>query len=171
MAFSTILSSTIQVGKALKKELFDLIKSNFDDLDSRVNNLEAGAAQVVVFDFDFRNAGSFNSNTGIFYYEATRDFTLTDSFIRIYEKGSLTGALEIDILKSVTDLDGPSFSSVFTTKPKITWASASDYDASTNQVFNPSQITINKGDFLRLDITEMPSGGILSKFILITYGE
>lgn len=171
MAYVAIDSNSIEVGDALKKELFDLIKSNEDDLDSRLNIVEATSKKVDIFKYMILNAASFNTASGLDYYEASDNFTITDAFIRIFEKGSLTGAVEIDIKRSTTDLDGSSFTSIFSTKPKITMASASDYDQSTNQVFNPSQINISPGDFLRLEITEMPTNGVLGKFLVSSYGE
>jgi hypothetical protein len=171
MAFVAIDPNSIEVGDPLKKELFDLIRTNEIDLDSRLNQVENTAKKIPFFKFLFINAAVFTTGTGVTYYEADDDFTITDAFIRIFEKGSLTGALEIDIKKSITDLDGTSFVSIFTTRPKITMASASDYDASTNQVFNPAQISVSKGDFLRLDITEMPTSGVLSRFLISSYGE
>lgn len=171
MAFSSISSLAISVGKAIKKELWDKVKDNFDNLDSRVNSLETNAKKIEVFKLDVRNGSSFSSATGLIYYEADDAFTITDAFIRIYEKGSLTGVLEVDIKKSTTNLDGTSFTSIFTTKPKITFASASDYDASTNQVFDAGQVSISPGDFLRFDITTAPGSGVMSKFLLTVYGE
>jgi len=171
MAFSSIVSGTIAVGKAIKKELFDIIKGNFDDHESRLNLVETNATKVNVLKFDFRNAASFTAMTGAFYFEADQDFTITDAYLRIFETGSLTGDLEVDLKKSTTDLDGPSFTTIFTTKPSIDFDTASDYDASTNQVFDPGQITIQKGDFLRLDITAMPTSGVLGKFLFTAYGE
>lgn len=169
--FSTISSLAITVGSAIRKELFDKIKNNFDDHETRINSLEVIQKKVPVMKFDFRNSSSFLTATGVYYWESDDDFTITDAYLRIYEKGSLTGFLEVDIKKSTTDLDSASFFTVFTTKPKITLASASDYDASTNQVFDPGQITVAKGDFLRLDITQYPSNGALGKFMFTVYGE
>jgi len=171
MAFVSIDSATIDVGAPLKKELFDTIKENFDNLDDRLNNVEAGTTRVPVIKFDMRNASSFPSATGLFYYEADSDFTLTDCFIRIFEKGSLAGVLEIDIKKSTTDLADGSFATVFTQKPSITFSGASDYDASTNQVFDATKVNINAGDFLRLDITQAPSSGVIGRFLLTLFGE
>jgi hypothetical protein len=171
MAFSTIISTTIQVGKAIKKELFDLIKGNFDDHETRINSLETGAAVKNIFEFLVFNASSASTLTGLYYYEAIQDFTLTDGFIRIFETGALTGTLEVDIEVSTTDLDDTSFSSVFTTAPEIDFATASDYDASTNQVFNPTKVDIVKGNFLRINVLSMPTNGVLGKFFVYAYGE
>lgn len=171
MAFDPISSDSIEVGDAIKKELLDKIKGNLDDHEDRINSIEEGARRVQVFKHIVLNAASSNTFTGLNYFIAEEDFTLTSAVITIFEKGSLTGALEVDIKKSTTDLDSPSFSSVFTTKPKITLATASNYSSSTNQVFDNNKTSINSGDKLRLDITEMPSSGVLGKFILSVYGE
>lgn len=171
MPFTSISSGEIEVGDALKKELFDKIKSNEDDLDSRVSDIEDGARKVEVFKTLVLNAASANSVTGLMYYTADDDFTLTSASIRIFEKGTLTGSLEIDVKKSSSGLANSSFASVFTTKPKLTLAGVSNYATSVNQVFNNGMTSIVAGDTLRFDITELPSGGVLGKFILNVYGE
>jgi hypothetical protein len=169
--FSSISSLAIQVGSAIKKELWDKVKNNFDDLESRLNAVETVSKKIKVMKFDFRNGSSFSTATGVYYWESDDDFTLTDAFIRIYEKGTLTGTIQVDLKKSTTDLNGTSFVSIFTTRPSIPFATASDYAASINQVFDPGQISIAKGDFIRLDITQFPSNGVLGKFLLTVYGE
>lgn len=170
MAFDPILEEEIEVGDPLKKELFDKIRANLDDHEDRVNELETSAAKITVFKYLVINAAGANTMTGMDYFKADENFNLTHATIQIFEKGSLTGALEIDVKKSTTDMDSASFSSVFTTKPKITMASASDYDTSTNQVFDNSQIAVAAGDYLRWDVTELPAGGILGKFLITLYG-
>lgn len=171
MAFEVINEVQISVGAALKKELLDKVKNSLDDHELRLNSSEAGAARVIVFDHTILNAASSNSFTGIVYSEALFPFTITGCEIRIFEKGILTGSLEIDVKKSTTGLNDPDFATIFTTKPKITLATAADYDRSTNQAFNGAQTEVEEGDTLRLDITEMPINGILGKFRVILYGE
>lgn len=171
MAYTSINSSSIEVGDPIKKELLDRIKANEDDLDARVTALSVGAAKVEIFKYLLLNGSSFSTATGLDYYQAIESFTITNAEIRIFEKGSLTGSIEIDVLKSVTNMDSPSFTTIFTTKPKIVLASASDYDTSTNQVFNSGQVAINAGDILRLDITIAPTNGPLPKLQIIVYGE
>jgi len=171
MAFSTIASAAIAVGAAIKKELWDKVKNSFDDHEARINTLETVATKVPVIKWYVLNGSSFSTATGLHYYESDIDFTITSAFIRIFEKGTLTGSFEVDIKKSTTNLNGASFVSIFTTKPKITMSGASDYDASTNQVFDAGQIDIAVGDFLRFDITQAPTSGVMSKFLLTVYGE
>jgi len=171
MAFSTIASAVIAVGSAIKAELWNKVKNNFDDHETRLNLIETNANKVYVFDHLFLNASSFSTATGVNYFEAKTNFTLTSATIRIFEKGSLAGNFEVDIKKSTTNLDGTSFSTIFTTKPKIDFSVVSDYGVSTNQVFDALQIDIEAGDFLRFDITQIPTSGVMSKFLLSVYGE
>lgn len=171
MAFVTISSSEIEVGDPIKKELFDKIKANEDDHESRLNDVESNANKVIVFDETIYNGSSAGSMTGLQYFKAINPFILTFAEIQIFEKGSLTGFLEIDIKKSTTTADTANFTSVFTTKPKITFATASDYDASTNQAYNAGLTSIAVDDWLRMDITILPGGGTLGKFRVIIYGE
>lgn len=172
MAFTPINSTSIEVGDALKKELFDLVKTNLDDHETRINSVEATAKKIDVFKFLLLNGSSFSTATGIAYYRAEDDFTITKGAIQIFEKGILTGFVEIDIKKSTTDMDNASFTSIFTTKPKITYASAVDYQESTNQVLNSSMTSIVSGNYLRLDITITPTNtGVIPKLFITSYGE
>ena len=170
MAFTPIDSNTIKVGDPLKKDLFDLIKSNEDDLDSRVSALSLTANRIVVFDHTILNVTSSTTLTGLNFFRAISDFNLIGGIVSIFEKGSLTGTLEIDVKKNSTPND-TGMTSVFTTRPSITYAGASDYEESSNQVFNAGVATISTGDYLRLDVTSLPSNGVIGKFRVIIFGE
>jgi len=174
MAFITMPDSLIQVGKAITRTLFKTyVKDNLDDLDSRTTGLEASVNKIIVFDEIVINAsalGGGGSITGLDTYRASSDFSLTDAKIWIYGKGALAGNLEMEIQKSTT----PDFStnvSVFTTKPKIVYASASDYDESSNTVFNATNQEISEGDYLRLNISELPANGTIGRFGVYLIGE
>lgn len=171
MAFSSISSLAIAVGQAIKAELWGKVKNNFDDHETRINLIEASASKVPVIKFYVLNASNFSSATGLYYWESNDNFTITSAYVQIFEVGSLTGTFEVDIKKSTTDLNGTSFTSIFTTKPSIDFSTASDYDKSINQVFDSSKIAISSGDYLRFDITQAPSSGVMSKFLITVYGE
>lgn len=160
-----------QVGDAITKEFFDNARSNAIDLNSRMNSVEASSPKIPVIKFDVRNASQFATLTGIYYHEADDNFTITNAFLRIFETGALAGSVEIDIKKSVTDLNGTSFVSIFTTRPSVNYSTASNYDSSTNQVFDVGQINVSVGDFIRLDITQAPTNGVVSKILITVYGE
>ena len=105
MAFISIPSSLIQVGKAVKKELFDKIKDNFDDHETRINGIELGANKVEVFNFEV--IGFINNYTAaelvqIGTHRATSDFTLTEAKLTLMNGSSgasstTSGVLSIDL--------------------------------------------------------------------------
>lgn len=171
MAYDPLLNNEIEVGDPVKKELFDKIKGNLDDHESRLQVVEANQAKLDFLSFLIMNAASFSQSTGVFYYKSNNNFTITDVNLEIFEVGTLTGFLEIDILHSTTDKQNSSFTSIFTTKPKIDFSTAVDEEISSNQAFDAGQINVSVGDYLRLDITQMPVNGVLGKFLLNTFGE
>jgi hypothetical protein len=157
MAFTSLSNTLIQVGKAVKKEIFQVIKDNFDDHETRINNVEAGTISLNLFNGVVKPTSNF-LHKGIAYYYISGNAIVTEAFIQIFEKDSFTGTLEIDILKSSTDNDDDNFVSIFTTKPSINFATAADFDESINQVLG-SGASLASGDILRLDITAMPTKG------------
>lgn len=166
MSYTTIPTSMIQVGKAVKKELLDLIKSDLDDHETRLNALSVGSGPVILFNEDIYNVSSTLTTTGVLYYKATANFNLTKAQIQIYTKdGISSGLLEVD-LKKATTLGG-TYTSIFTTKPSVNYATASTY-AIGEGTFNAGQ-AVNQDNIIRLDITNIPSGYI-TKFRLMVYG-
>ncbi|MCK5375381.1 MAG: hypothetical protein KAJ40_08850 [Alphaproteobacteria bacterium] len=172
MAFSTLPDSLIQVGKAITRTLFKTyVKDNLDDLDSRMTTIEGSASKIIIFDEVVINASSLGSTiTGLDVYRAASAYDLTDAKVYIFTKDGLGGTLEIDIQKS-SSADFTSSVSVFTTKPSIVYSGASDYDESANTVFDATNKSILAGDYLRLDVTSLPTGGSIGKFGVYLIGE
>lgn len=157
MAFISIPSTLIQVGKPLIKLLFDYIKDDLDDLDSRVGNIEGSAFKRLVYDHVVRTRGNSATLTGFNVWRVPENFDLTDAKVIIGDiTGSYTGDLEFDIRKS-SSRDFTTSVSVFTTRPSIDMSAASDYQESNNAVFDTNNNQLVEGDWLRLDITSMPS--------------
>lgn len=171
MAFSSISSAVIAVGQAIKAELWGKVKSNFDDHETRLNQVESSSSKLEIIKFYVLNGSEFSTGTGLFYWESNDTFTITSAYVQIFEKGTLAGTFEVDIKKSTTDLNSASFTTIFTTKPSIAFASVADYAKSTNQVFDPTKINMVPGNYLRLDITQMPTTSVMSKFLITVYGE
>ena len=171
MAFLTIPDSIIQVGKALTRELFKTyIKDSLDDLDSRVGLVEGSVNKIVIFDGLVSNASSATSLTGILFHRVQSGFNLTDCKVAIFNKGSLTGTLSVDVQKASSP-DFTSSVSVFTTAPSIDFSTASSYDESSNAVFSLTNKVLVEGDYLRIDVTSLPTSGVLSRFQLFLIGE
>jgi hypothetical protein len=168
MAFTTIPSGSIDVGDAIRRELFVTIKDSLDDHEARILATEGVASRIIAFDSLILLGSSAPSVTGLMYFRATQPFTLTGMALKIFEIGTLSGTLEVDIKKN-TSFDNAGMVSVFTTKPSVNFAS--DYQESSNQVFDNAEIDLVVGDILRLDITSLPTGGQLGKFYFTIYGE
>jgi hypothetical protein len=168
MAFITIPASWLDVGDPTKKELFDYIKDNFDDLDSRTTAVEGATSKIIVYNGIFCNASSAGSLTGLMFERIPADFTITDAKVYIFTKGSLTGNLELDVRKS-SSADFTSDSSIFSTKPKLDFSVASNYAESSNAVISSGGFTA--GQYLRIDMTSLPAGGVLGKWGVYIIGE
>lgn len=168
MAFTTISSAIIQVGKAIKKELFQAIKDSLDDLDSRTAALEVTGSFIEIIDQTIYSATTAAALTGLLFYKVKQNTRVTKVEVQIYEKGAISsGSVTID-LKKATTLGG-TFTSVMTVLPTINFASASDYAANSGTI-NAVLNDLVTGEFLRLDFTALPSTP-LSKCRVIVTGE
>lgn len=154
MAFVTIPSGDLDVGDPVKKDIMDLIKSNEDDLNSRLNFVEGGFNKVIAFNGKVANAGLYVSTStfeGLDIFTAPQAFTLTSAIVTVDVAGT-SGTLEIDVQKS-TD-DGATWTTVFTTKPSVAFG-IGDNAASSNATFSVTSVAA--GDLLRLDISGFQS--------------
>lgn len=167
MAFLSIPSGWYSVGKALKRQLFSRIADDLDDLNVRVDALALGAAPVEVFNDVILNASSSSSLTGLTYFCALAGFTVTQVQIEIFAKGLITsGSVSIDVKKG-SSLGG-TFTSILTTPPTVNFAVDPDYKIATG-VLNVAEQGVLQGEYLRLDVTSLPSV-TLGKFRVLVYG-
>ena len=169
MAFDPISLDEIEVGDALKRELFRKIKNDLDDLDERVQTLSGGSGKISLINEDVI-VGSNGSSilTGALYLEVIQDCIVTEGAIQLFAKSpATTGSLTIDIKKNTTT--NPSgFNSIFSVNPTLNVASASDYQRATGTI-DPSAQALVVGDIIRLDITSLPAG--LQRFRVVLIGE
>lgn len=173
MAFSSLSSALIAVGKPLIQTIFQTFKDNDDDLNSRLSTVEGAVNKVIVCDGTILNGTPASSITGGFgVYRAAADFTLTDFKVSIFDVSGPTwsGTLELDCQKS-TSPDFTSSVSVVTTKPSISFTSPTNYTESSNVVFDVSNKNISEGDYLRIDVSALPSGSVLGKWQVFLIGE
>ena len=170
--FSALDPLLIQVGKAIKKEIFDRLRINQNDIQDRLSAVEIAQKKIVVYDALVVNASSATSLTGLGLWRAPQAFTLTDAKVAIFEKGVLTGLLELDFQIS-DSTDFSSSSSAFTTRPSIDFddAGTADYDESSNAVFDNGTKDIDEGDYIRFDVSALPGNGTIGKFAIYLIGE
>ena len=172
MAYSSIDSTQIEVGKANKKELWTKVKDNFDDHESRLADVESGAAKIEVFNGNVFNATAASSLTYLAVVKAQSPFSLNEAKLQVYDISGdgLAGTLEIN-LKLGSTLDYSLATTVFTTRPSISMSGVADYEESSNTVFDATNQDVAVGDYLFLDVTALPSSGVLTKFYLTITGE
>lgn len=169
MAFSSLSSALIAVGKPIVASIFSTLKSNQDDLNTRLSTVEASVNKIIFFDGTMINASDYASATGLIFHRVTASIDLTDAKVAIFDKGAVSsGTLEIDIQKASSP-DFTSSVSVFTTKPSLDLSVASNYTESSNAVLSVSNKALSEGDYIRLDVSSLPSG--LGKFQIYVIGE
>lgn len=167
MPFVPINPATIEVGDPITKELFDLIKSNFQDHEDRLQTLSGGSGKISLMNEDVY-IGLGGELTGVLFYEVIQNCIITEGAIQLFEKApATTGNLTIDIKKNTTT-DPTGFNSIFSAPPTLNIATATDYQRATGTV-NPSAQALAVGDILRLDITALPE--FLKKFRVNLLGE
>jgi hypothetical protein len=168
MAFTPVPSGSLLPGKAVKTEILTTFNNNLNDHESRIQALSIGAAPIEVFHYGVINASAHPSLTGLDYYRAFIAFNITTVKLQIFEKGLISsGIISLDIKKGNT-LDNLSFNSILTSQASIDFATASDYDEA-DAVIDPALQSLTPGQFLRLDITSLPSLP-LGKFRVLVYG-
>jgi len=169
MAFVSIPTALIQVGKAIKKSLWQYTKDNFDDLDSRLSAVEVAAVFTEIIDETIYSATTASTLTGVYFYKVKQNTRITKVQIQIYDKGSIvTGSLTVDVKKNNT-LNPVGFASILTTLPTIDFAVDADY-ASNDGVISSVLNDLVTDEFIRVDVTALPSTP-LSKFRVIVTGE
>lgn len=174
MAYTPIPSSLIQVGKAVVKQIFQLISDNSDDLNTRLSSVEALNNKKVFWNGTVRGASSFTSGTRASILRVESAIDVTDVKVAIYDDTTAitSGILEIDIIKATGAGDGPDFSSsvsLFTTRPSIDFSTASDYDESINAVISVANASLVEGDYIQLNVTSKPAD--LGRFFFYATGE
>ena len=168
MAFISINSLLIQVVKPIIKTLWDLVKDNLDDHESRIAGVEQGATKIEIWNDLTQIRRNAVSLTGLDVYRAVANMQLIEARVSIFQISGATGILEFDIKKAST-LDFSAAVSVFTTKPSIDMSTASDFDQSTNAVFDINEQNILKDERLKLDMTSLPVG--MTSFEIFLLGE
>lgn len=104
-------------------------------------------------------SSGLSSLLGATYFRCPQFFTITAVEIQLFTKnGASSGNLELDVLKAPNLQGSPvDYASIMTTKPIINMATAADYDAAIG-VINSSLAEINGGQFIRVDLTQIPAG-------------
>ena len=107
-------------------------------------------------------------STGFLFFKAPQAMVIDKVILQIFTKGGISsGNLIVDIKKNSTP-NPVGMTSIFTTLPTIDYATAIDYQTNSG-VLNVANTSLLAEDWLRVDLTSIPSN-LLDKFFLLVYG-
>lgn len=157
MAFLPIDTNTIKVGDPITKDLWDLLKSNFDDHESRLNSLATSTVSISVLDGDVDFVGYSSLDPNIFHYKVRQDFSIDDFRVQLFTKQGITsGTLSFDLQKSI-NTNNSNFASILSGAFSFNFASDADYSEKV-ATLNASLNSVTVGNVLRVVVTNVPFG-------------
>ena len=175
MAYVTIPTSVIEVGQAIKMSLFTLIKDNFDDHETRIDGLEAGANKVEIFNFEVM--GFINNYTAaelvqIGTFRAPSDVTVTEIKLTLMNGtssavSSSSGSLTIDIQKSSDN--GATWNTILASEPEIADGVSASGSVSALVSFITDGEDVVTDDILRVNVTSKKD--TQGSFLITVYGD
>jgi hypothetical protein len=114
-----------------------------------------GGGSTEIFNNVIILSSSAATLTGLNYFRAPSGLTISSIVVQLWTKGAVaSGNLTIDIKKNNSPA-AAGMTSIFSVLPTFNFASASDYSTSTGTI---STSGLSGGDWLRLDVTSIPSG-------------
>lgn len=162
MAFVTIDPVLIEVGEPTRKELFQTIKDDLDDHESRISTAENSVNVSKEITFPIVGNYAFNGpKTAAAYYKLISDITV--QAVKIHQfKAYTSGTTEFDVLYK---RGVGAFTTIFTSRPTVTSANG-DFYTSNNGIISTTDLLVN--DIIRLDITSTQTGGFETHSITVT---
>jgi hypothetical protein len=154
MAFTAITTAQIQVGEPTAKELFQKMKDNFDDHESRIVSTENSINAILVIEFN--GAGPYSlkgPQNEVMFTRISNNITVQGARL-IAQTAGTAGSVEIDIKYK---RGAGSWTTIFSTRPSVAFG-AGDYALSTNAVLGVTSLLA--GDLVRLDITAVQTVGV-----------
>jgi len=149
MAFTTIPSSWLDVGDPTKKELFDYIKANEDDLDTRLTDVEAAVTNETPIVFEMEGDSwllTMPKDDVCGIVRLHTNITLVSNILILMQKGGGAAAtLEVDIKYK---RGAAAWTTIYSARPTITTGEpVYQEDNGTLSVTD-----LNSGDLLRMDL-------------------
>lgn len=175
MAYSSIPSSWIEAGKALKKRILRTISDNLEDHETRINNVEAGVGKVELFNFEvmgFINNYRASELVQIGTHRAPNNYTITEAKLILMNgssslQSSNDGILQIDLEKS--EDDGVTWNTILQERPSIPDGVNSTGTESSLFSFVSGGESVNKDDIIRVNVTSKKD--TQGSFLILVYGD
>jgi hypothetical protein len=157
MAFIPIDSNTIKVGDPITSDLFSIFKDNFDDINTRLSQIETSGATTYVINGDVAFYGYDPLDASIFYYKIKNTFSVSDFRVQLFTKQGITsGSLSLDLQKS-NDTNENNFTSI------LIMPISFDFSVDINYAEKSANIDSTKNDMvigqvLRIKVLSLPQG-------------
>lgn len=164
MAFLAIDPALVEPGDPVTAELMDLVRTNFDDHESRITATEAAFANTIPLTFEVWGKYSAVAAPNLDVASLVIPFDLTIVGCLIYNRQAGTsGTLEIDLRSGTA---GGAFTTVFTTRPSLAFGTG-DEAISSNAIIDATNADALAGQILKLDITSVQEGPDLNGFLVV----
>jgi len=113
-----------------------------------------GTTPLEIFNVTITKGSNATSVLGVLHFKASEDLQISYFRAQIFEKGATaSGSLTVDVKKN-TSPDSVGMTSVFSVLPSFNFSTISDYAQSSGTL---STTTVLQGEYLRLDLTSIPS--------------
>lgn len=124
-------------------------------IDGDLSGGGGGGGATEIFNVTVTVGTSAATLTGLLHFRAPSALTISSVVVQLFEKGGISsGTLEVDVKKN-TSPDDIGMTSIFSAKPSFDFATAANYDTSSGTL---STSSLSTGNYLRLDLTSIPSG-------------
>jgi hypothetical protein len=156
MAYDDVTSTEIASGKPVATTVLGKVKDNFIDHEERLQELESGSA--VDYPSITMGIDGFYGDQGpaTHWDQEFPNFDLTIVGARlIIDVAGISGTTEIDILVKPP---AGAFTSIYSTKPSASYTDGDGF-ITTNQILDPTKVSVPAGSVIRLDTTSVQTNG------------
>lgn len=157
MAFVPIDANKIKVGDPITKDILDLIKSNFDDHESRINSLATASVTVPILNGDVSFYGFSTLEPDIFNFKARQDISINDFRVQLFSKQGITSGSLILRLEKSNDTNNANFATILNSDLSFNFSIETDYSEKVASI-NSSLNNIITGQVLRIKVIGIPFG-------------
>ncbi len=157
MVYDPIDDAEIEAGQPTKQELWNKVQDDLDDHEARIQAVETGSLTTFL-DMEFPVVGDYSiygARDGLSIHRVSVAITILAGRVMVFTAGS-AGTTEIDI---EFKRGGGAWTSLFNTKPSVA-SGAGDFAVSSNGVLNSSNVDLEVGDLIRLNIDSVQTNGI-----------
>lgn len=162
MAFTPLTTAEVSADEPTKQELFDKIRTNFDDHESRISS---NSTALQVFEPIIFSAQGVHYLIGpqnsLSFRRIVKPITITNGLVFIHIAGT-AGTLRSDVLVS-TD-GGSTFNSLFTVTPNVAFGAGNFAD--NTGTLDATRVDLVTGDILRHDVVTYQVGNFSFDTIL-----